>query len=67
MVEDAVSLCRFTLIVCREQSPEKLLQLVDEINRLLEANGNPARDRFANVNPETARLVKQKQALLKDG
>jgi hypothetical protein len=50
-----------------EQDPEKLMELVAEIDRLLEAKDNQAKERVADVNPEIARLLKQKQALRKDG
>ena len=50
-----------------EQDPEKLMALVAEINRLLEAKDNQAKDRVAKGNPEIARLLKKKHALLRDG
>jgi hypothetical protein len=52
---------------CQEQDSEKLMELVAEINRLLDDKDNLAKDRLANVNPDIARLVEQKQALRKDG
>ncbi len=54
-------------LASQEQDSEKLMALVAEINRLLEANEHHAKDGLAKVNPEIARLLEQKQALLKDG
>ena len=56
-------------LASREQDGEKLMALVAEINRLLEAKNNHTKDRFAEVSPEIAQLLKrkEKQALLKDG
>jgi hypothetical protein len=54
-------------LASQEQDPEKLMALVAEINRLLEKKDNVAKAFIANGNPEITRLLKEKQALLKDG
>jgi ElaB/YqjD/DUF883 family membrane-anchored ribosome-binding protein len=54
-------------LASHEEDSEKLMALVAEINRLLDNKDNLAEDRFANLNPDIARLLEQKQALLKDG
>jgi ElaB/YqjD/DUF883 family membrane-anchored ribosome-binding protein len=54
-------------LASQEEDPEKVMALVAEINRLLDNKDDLAKDRLAKVNPEIARLLKQKQALLKDG
>jgi ElaB/YqjD/DUF883 family membrane-anchored ribosome-binding protein len=50
-----------------EEDPDKLMELVAEINRLLDDKDNLAKDRLANANSDIAQLLEQKQALLKDG
>jgi hypothetical protein len=54
-------------LASHEEDPEKLMALVAEINRLLDNKDNLAEDRLADVNPDIARLLEQKQALLKVG
>jgi hypothetical protein len=54
-------------LASQEQDPEKLMELVAEINRLLETKDNVAKALVANGNPDITRLLKEKQALLKDG
>ena len=51
----------------REEDPDKLMELVAEINRLLDDKDNLAKDRLVNANSDIARLLEQKQALLEDG
>ena len=40
------------------------MELVAEINRLLEVKGNLTKDRLAEVNPEIAELLNEKQSQL---
>ncbi len=54
-------------LASREQDPKKLMELVAEINRLLEAKDNYAKHGSAEVSPEIAQLLREKQALQKDG
>ena len=54
-------------LASQEQDPEKLMELVAEINRLLEAKDNVAKALVANGNPEITRLLKVKQALQTGG
>ena len=54
-------------LAAQEEDPKKLLVLVAAINRLLDKKDNFAKDHWAKINPDAARLLEQKQALLKDG
>lgn len=54
-------------LASQEQDPEKLMELVAEINRLLEKKDNVAKALVAHGNPEIIRLLKEKQALQTDG
>jgi hypothetical protein len=51
------------VLAAQEEDPKKLLALVAAINRLLDKKDNFAKDRWAKINPEAARLLEQKQAL----
>jgi hypothetical protein len=54
-------------LAAQEEDPKKLLMLVAAINRLLDKKDNFAKDHWAKINPEAARLLEQKQALIRDG
>jgi hypothetical protein len=54
-------------LASQEQDPEKLMELVAEINQLLDHKENVTKDLVANGNPEIIKILKAKQALQKDG
>ncbi len=54
-------------LASQEQDPEKLIALVAEIDRLLEKKDNVTKAFVADGDAEITRVLKEKQALLKDG
>jgi hypothetical protein len=49
-------------LAAQEEDPKKLLVLVAAINRLLDKKDSFAKDRWAKINPEAARLLELKRA-----
>jgi hypothetical protein len=54
-------------LASQEQDPEKLMELVAEINRLPDNKENASKDLVANGNPEIIKILEEKRALLNDG